>query len=32
VIRCWRRRSGRTAAAWRICSAPTTWAAIFCRA
>ena len=30
--RCWRRRSGRTAAAWRICSAPTTWAAIFCRA
>lgn len=26
------RRSGRTAAAWRICSAPTTWAAIFCRA
>lgn len=25
-------RSGRRAAAWRICSALTTWAAIFCLA
>lgn len=31
VIRCWRRRSGRMAAARRICLVPTTWAAIFCR-
>jgi ABC-type antimicrobial peptide transport system permease subunit len=32
AMRCWRRRSGRMAAAWRTCSAPMTWAAIFCRA
>ncbi len=31
-IRCWRRRSGRMAAAWRICWAPMTWVAIFSHA
>lgn len=32
VIRCWRHRSGRMAAAWRICWAPMTWVAIFSHA